>query len=205
VSTTTFLLCRHGAHLLGHGKIAGRTGVHLSPEGQGQVAELAGRIEHLPIRAIYASPVLRAQESARPLAERLGLEIRTSEALAEVDFGEWTGRTLDELRPQDRWKQWNAFRSGAGIPGGERMLQIQARVVGEMLRLRQEHPEEVVALFSHGDVIRAAVAYWLGVPIDLFLRMEIGLASVSVVAIGDYGPWVLCVNHMGQVAMPYPH
>lgn len=205
MSTTTFLLCRHGAHLLGHGKIAGRTAVQLSPEGHAQVEDLAARVGHVPIRAIYASPVLRAQESARPLAERLGLEIRTSDALAEVDFGKWTGKTLDDLRPQEPWKQWNAFRSGAGIPGGERMLQIQARVVGEMLRLRERHPEEVVALFSHGDVIRAAVAYWLGVPIDLFLRMEIGLASVSVVAIGDYGPWVLCVNHMGRVAMPYPH
>jgi probable phosphoglycerate mutase len=179
--------------------------VHLSPEGQAQVAELAECLGHLPIAAIYASPVLRAQDSARPLAERLGLEIRTSDALAEVDFGEWTGKALDELRPQDAWKEWNAFRSGAAIPGGERMLQIQSRIVGEMLRQRQEHPEQVVALFSHGDVIRAAVAYWLGVPIDLFLRMEIGLASVSVVAVGDYGPWVLCVNHMGRVAMPYPH
>lgn len=205
MSTTTFLLCRHGAHLLGHGKIAGRTPVSLSPEGHAQAAELAGRIGHLPIRAVYASPVLRVQETARPLAERLGLEIRTSDALAEVDFGEWTGKTLDELRPLDAWRQWNAFRSGAAIPGGERMLEIQARVVGEMLRLRERHPEEVVALYSHGDVIKAAAAYWLGVPIDLFLRMEIGLASVSVVAIGDYGPWVLCVNHMGQVAMPYAH
>ena len=202
MSTTTFLLCRHGAHLLGHGKIAGRTPVPLSPEGQLQVAELAERIGHLPIRAIYASPVLRAQESARPLAARSGVEIQTSDALAEVDFGDWTGKTLDELRPQDAWKEWNAFRSGAAIPAGERMLQIQARAVGEMLRLRQEHPEEVVALFSHGDVIRSAVAYWLGLPIDLFLRMEIGLASVSVVAIGDYGPWVLCVNNTGEVRLP---
>ena len=205
MSTTTFLLCRHGAHLLGHGKIAGRTAVDLSPEGREQSADLVGRIEHLPIRAIYASPVLRVQETARPLAERLGLAIETSDALAEVDFGEWTGKTLDELRPQDSWKQWNAFRSGAAIPGGERMLELQARVVGEMLRLRERHPGEVVALYSHGDVIKAAVAYWLGVPIDLFQRMEIGLASVSVVAVGDYGPWVLCVNHMGQVAMPYAH
>jgi probable phosphoglycerate mutase len=205
VSTTTFLLCRHGAHLLGHGKIAGRTAVSLSPEGLAQAEDLAARIEHLPIRAIYASPVARAYESALPLAGRLWLEIQTSEPLAEVDFGEWTGKTLDELRPQEPWKQWNAFRSGAGIPGGERMLEIQARVVVEMLRLREKHPEQVVALYSHGDVIRAALAYWLGMPIDLLLRMEIGLASVSVVAIGDYGPWVLCVNQMGQVAMPYPH
>ncbi|HSU65911.1 MAG TPA: histidine phosphatase family protein, partial [Tepidisphaeraceae bacterium] len=92
---------------------------------------------------------------------------------------------------------------GTRIPGGELMLEIQSRIVKQMLRLREVHPEQCVAIVSHGDVIKAALAYWLGVPLDLFLRIEISLASVSVVAIGDYGPWVLCVNNTDSIQLPY--
>ena len=89
-------------------------------------------------------------------------------------------------------------------PGGESMLEIQARVVAEMLRLRERHRGECVALVSHGDVIRAAVAYFLGVPLDFILRFEISLASISVIAIGDGGPWVLGVNNTGDELLPFP-
>jgi broad specificity phosphatase PhoE len=206
VSTTTFLLIRHAAHLLGGGTIAGRSAdVHLSPLGHEQARAMSERAARLPIVAIYSSPIDRARQTAAPLAERLQLPIEISDALCELDFGDWTRKTLDELRPRPAWQQWNAFRSGTRIWGGESMLEAQSRVVGEMLRLRDRHPDQCVALVSHGDVIKAAIAYWLGVPLDLFTRIEIALASVSVVAIGDYGPWVLCVNNTSEIQMPYPH
>ncbi len=201
---TTFLLIRHAAHSLGGQTIAGRTpGVSLSPDGQAQAARLAERVSHLPIKAIYCSPIDRVRQTAQPVADRLGLPVRVNDTLAEIDYGEWTGRTLDELRPLPHWQRWNSFRSGTRVPGGESMLDIQSRVVAEMLRLRDHHPGECVAVFSHGDVIKAAVAYFLGVPLDLFMRIEIGLASISVVAVAEYGPWVLCVNNTGDVPMPY--
>ena len=204
MSTTTFLLIRHAAHLLGVGTIAGRSAdVHLSPLGHEQTRAMAERVAGLPVRAIYCSPIDRAKETAAPLAERLQLPVQISDALCELDFGDWTRKTLDELRPQPNWQQWNAFRSGNRMPGGESMLEVQSRVVGEMLRLRDCHPDQCVALVSHGDVIKSAIAYWLGVPLDLFMRIEIGLASVSVVAIGDFGPWVLCVNNTGEIQTPY--
>lgn len=206
MSTTTFLLIRHAAHLLGGGTIAGRSAdVHLSPLGHAQARAMAERVAKLPVRAIYCSPVDRARETAAPLAERLRLPVQIADALCELDFGDWTRKMLDELRPQPKWQQWNAFRSGARMPGGESMLEVQSRIVGEMLRLRDRHPDQCVALVSHGDVIKSAIAYWLGVPLDLFMRIEIGLASISVVAIGDYGPWVLCVNNTGEIQMPYSH
>lgn len=204
VSNTTFLLIRHGAHLLGGSTIAGRSAdVHLSPLGIQQATDMAERVAKLPVRAIYCSPIDRTRETASILSQRIGLPVEISEALSEIDFGQWTRKTLDELRPQPHWQQWNAFRSGTQIPSGESMLQVQSRIVAEMLRLRQLHPEQSIALVSHGDVIKAAVAYWMGVPLDLFMRIEIGLASVSVIAIGDFGPWVLCVNNTSEIQMPY--
>jgi probable phosphoglycerate mutase len=190
--------------VLGGDRIAGRLPVELSDLGRHQVARLVEHVANLPIRAVYSSPVRRAHDTALPVAQRLGLSIEISDALAEIDYGDWTGKSLDELRPLEAWKQWNAFRSGAAVPGGETMLQIQARVIAEMNRLRHKHPDQLVALFSHGDVIRAALAYWLGSPLDLFHRIEISLASVSVVAIGDYGPWVLCVNNTQEIVLDAP-
>jgi probable phosphoglycerate mutase len=60
------------------------------------------------------------------------------------------------------------------------MLEIQARVVAQMQQLQEAHPNEVVALFSHGDVIKAAIAYCLGVPLDMFQRLEISPASFQL-------------------------
>lgn len=163
---------------------------------------MAERVAKLPVRAIYSSPIDRTRETAEILSKRIGLPVVISESLSEIDFGHWTRKTLDELRPQPLWQQWNAFRSGTQIPAGERMLHVQSRIVSEMLRLREAHPEQCIALVSHGDVIKAAVAYWMGVPLDLFMRVEIGLASASVVSIGDFGPWVLCVNNTAEISMP---
>ena len=202
---TTFLLIRHGAHLLGGDLIAGRTPeVRLSPLGHDQARRMAERVAKLPVQAIYSSPADRTLETASYLAERLALPVQVLDGLYEIDFGDWTGRSLDELRQSERFRLWNSFRSGTRVPGGEVMIETQARIVTEMLRLRERHGKGCVALVSHGDVIKAAVAYFLGVPLDLFTRLEIGLASVSVIAIGDQGPWVLGVNTTGEdVPMPY--
>lgn len=199
---TTFLLIRHGAHLLGGETIAGRmAAVRLSPLGHEQVRALVERLGHLPIRAIYCSPMERTCETAQPLAARLGLDVQLCDELNEIDFGDWAGKRLEDLRPLPMWKRWNAYRSGTRVPAGELMLEAQSRIVGVMERLRERHPEEMVALVSHGDVIKSAVAYCLGVPLDLFQRIEISLASVTVVKIGDYGPWVLCVNNTGEIVL----
>jgi probable phosphoglycerate mutase len=206
-NSTTFLLIRHGAHVLGGGTIPGRSEkAALSELGQTQAAAMARRIAaaKLPLTAIYASPVVRAQQTAAPLGDQLKLPVQTADALAEIDYGDWTMRPLDELRALEGWKQWNAFRSGVRVPGGERMLEIQSRAVHLMLDLRASHPGETIALVSHGDVIKAALAYFLGTPLDLFQRIEVSLTSVSVVSIGDYGPWVLGVNNTGDDLLPWP-
>jgi probable phosphoglycerate mutase len=197
---TIFLLIRHSVHLMGGETIAGRIpDLHLSPQGKLQAERLAERLQSVPIKAIYCSPITRTQETAQPLAERFRLPVQICHDIQEINYGDWTGKKLDELRPIEKWKQWNSFRSGTRIPNGETMLEIQTRMVSRMQRLREQHPNEVVALVSHGDLIKAAVAYYMGVHLDMFQRMEISPASVSIVGITDYGPWVLCVNNTNDL------
>jgi len=191
----TLALIRHAAHgLVGHTIVGRAPGVHLSPEGVRQAQTLAGRLAGSAIAALYTSPLERATETAAAIGARLGLEASVAEELNEIDFGAWTGRTVAELDQIEAWRQFNVFRSSAQIPDGETMLAVQTRVLRLARRLTAAHPGRTVALVSHGDVIKAALAHYLGVHLDLFQRIEIAPASVSLVQLGPYGPKVLLVN-----------
>jgi probable phosphoglycerate mutase len=194
-----FLLIRHAHNDAIGRKIVGRSaGIRLNQRGNEEAEALALRLAAIPIDAIFSSPLERCQETAMPIARRLGIKIQTREALNEIAFGEWTGRSFAELEKFPRWRQFNTFRSGTRIPGGELMAEVQARMVGEIEELRRQFPEGIMALFSHGDPIKTAIAHYAGFPLDLMLRYEISLASVSVLDIRDSGPRILCINHTGN-------
>jgi probable phosphoglycerate mutase len=195
---TTFYLIRHGdTPAVGHFASGRAPGVHLNDRGRRQVEGLAESLAGEPIRVVYSSPLERARETAEPLARRLGLEVRDAEELLELDFGDWTGKSFAELDPLPEWQRYNSFRSGTRIPGGELMLEVQARVVGFMQRLCSDRSEGAVALVSHGDVIRSALLHYLGMPLDHYHRIEISPASVSIVAVAEYGPVVHALNRTG--------
>jgi broad specificity phosphatase PhoE len=192
---TTFYLIRHASNDTLGKSISGRTpGVSLNRAGQREADKLAARLGKKQIDIIFSSPLERAVETAVPLAKRLGLDIQISDELNEIDFGTWTHQTFEQLAELPGWQCWNSFRSGTRVPGGETMLEAQTRIVTEILRLRAEFPEQTLALFSHGDLIRAALAYFLGVPVDLFQRIEVAPASVSILLLSEDEPRVVCVN-----------
>lgn len=120
------------------------------------------------------------------------------EELGEIGVGEWEGLAMPALDRRDDWRRFNAFRSGTRPPGGELMVETQARMIRQLDRLRARHPDATVAVVSHGDPLRAAVAWFLGVPMDLIFRFEIATTSVSVIEIHDWGARVLCLNHTGE-------
>jgi probable phosphomutase (TIGR03848 family) len=192
---TTFLLIRHATYDHVGRVMAGRsTGVHLNDAGLAQARRVAELIQPIPIDAIVSSPLPRALETAAPLAERRGLSVEVLEPLTEIEFGSWTGRSIDELRSESAWTRFNSLRSMAPIPGGELMLSVQARAVTVLEGLRIRYPEGTCAVVSHGDVIRSLVAHCAGIPLDLFHRLEIAPASVSVVVVAESWIGVRCVN-----------
>lgn len=192
---TTFLLIRHGAtDAVGH-TITGRLpGVHLNDLGRQQARHLPERLQRFPIEAIYTSPLERAIESAEPLASALNLRVQQSASLVEVDFGSWSGLTLAELQKRDDWKTFNLFRSNSRPPGGELIGEVQTRMITEMDRLRIDHQDQTVALFSHADTIKAALMQYLGMPSDNLHRLEISPASISEVRLDVWGVQVWGIN-----------
>ncbi len=178
-----FLFIRHGAHGLLGKRIAGRLGgVSLNDVGRQQAAHLPERLSLLRIDAVYSSPLERARETAAPLCDRLGLQLQIAEDFTEVDFGLWTNQTFDDLSAVPLWRQFNAFRSSTAPPEGELMLEIQARVLRKLAEIHARH--EFVVIVSHGDVIRATLAHFLGIHLDAFQRIEIDPASLSLVELG---------------------
>jgi broad specificity phosphatase PhoE len=200
---TVFHLLRHGEHVLAGRVLAGRTpGVGLSARGRLEIAAVADRLGCEKIEALYASPLQRTRETAEVLSARFGLPVEYRDDLIELDFGEWTGLTFDAVRADERWRLWSTYRSIATVPGGESMRAVQERVVRALFELRQAHHEGTVLIVSHGDVIRAALLFALGMPLDLYSRIEVGLASLNTIHIDNSGIRVLAVNERPRLVHP---
>lgn len=192
---TTFYLVRHAEKDGPSTLLSGRPpGVGLTEPGRLQAERIADVLATMPIRRILSSPLARARQTASPTAQRLALDVECSEALGDIDYGEWTSRTAESLESNVEWQQFLGFRSGKGIPGGELLLDVQGRFVGEMLRLRTEMPEGSVALFSHSDPIKLAIAYFGAVPLDCIDRFDIDTASISTLTLTDWGPRIHGIN-----------
>ncbi len=191
------LLIRHAHHDYIGKAIAGwLPGVSLSEFGRSQAAAFPKRLARSGISAIYSSPLERARETAAPLAAGLGMEVEIREGLREMNFGEFTGQTMAELDINPLWHQFNLSRSNTRAPGGELMLETQARMVAELERIRYENPDGVVAVFSHGEAIRTAVMHYAGIPLDLCQRIEVHPASVSTVDLFAHGPRIVRLNEV---------
>lgn len=192
---TTIHLVRHAAHGQLGRVLTGRTpGVHLSADGQAQAALLAERFVSLPVAAVLSSSMERAQETAAPIAARLALPVLIEPDLDEIDFGAWAGAGFDALEGAPEWLAWNRFRSFAPAPGGESMAAAQVRALGAVARLHRAYPDGELVAVSHCDVIKAVLAHFLGTPLDLFHRIEIGPASRSVLRLFEHDARIDAVN-----------
>ena len=191
---TVFHLLRHGEPSV-FGRINGRLpGVGLSAKGRAEIGAVAGRLAGEKIDAIYASPLQRTRETAEILSDRLALPVQYREDVIELDFGEWTGLTADEIRKDERWQMWSDCRSIAAIPGGESWRQVQDRVVHALFDLQRLHPDQALVIVSHGDVIRAGLLFALGMPLDFCSRIEVAPASLSTIRLDGSGIRVLALN-----------
>jgi probable phosphoglycerate mutase len=195
-------MLRHGEPAV-LGRLNGRLpGVGLSEKGRAEAANQAERLAGEKIEAIYSSPMQRTRETAEILSERLGLPIRHREDVIEIDYGEWTGLTFDEILRDERWQKWSRSRSIAAVPGGESWRQVQERVVGALFDLHRGHPDGSVAIVSHGDVIRAALLFALGMPLDFYSRLEVAFASLSTIRLDGAGIRVSALNEWPRLPPP---
>jgi len=200
--TTTILLARHGeSDWNGERRWQGHADRPLTALGRTQAAALAERLAATPVSAVYASDLLRARDTARAVADRLGLTVRTRRDLREVDVGSWSGLTREEVEaasPEgvERW-----LRGEKGWDGGESYEKMAGRVVPAIFEIAAAHPGETVLVVSHGGVVRAIHAHALGVEFHAHRRsapVEPN-ARLSAVAVAD---GVLGLLHLPEELAP---
>ncbi len=199
----TLILARHGRTTANaSGILAGRSkGVGLDEAGVAQARAAGQRIEGLPLAAIVTSPLQRCRETVREMARRLPQqpEVSSERRLLECDYGTWTGRDLKSLAKEPLWKTVQAHPSAVTFPDGESMAQMMARSVAAVrdwdARVEEERgPDAVWLAVTHADVIKAVLADALGMHLDLFQRIAVDPASLSVVRYTPLRPFVLSMN-----------
>ena len=197
---TVVLFVRHGQTPTTGTKLPGRApGLHLAETGVKQAEAAGARIAALAkVKAIYASPMERTQETAAPIAKACKLRVRTHKGLIEADFGSWTGKNLSALRKLPEWTTVQNYPSGFRFPKGESFPEMQTRMTGAITELVSKHPGDTIVAVSHADTIKAAVADAAGTPLDLFQRIVISPCSVSAVMYTHSGPIVLAINSTGD-------
>lgn len=196
---TNFFLMRHGqSEAVNY--IAGRkTGIHLTEKGIRQVEHTAQYFSGIKIDKIFCSPIDRTYETAEIIGKYLKLKVEKDKELMEVDFGDWTGKSFDELKNKRQWMLFHTYRSGTRIPGGETMAEVQLRSVNRVQEIREGSDGKNILLVSHGDPLRCLIAYYLGIPLDFILRFEISTASVSILQLDENRARVLSVNFSGNL------
>lgn len=159
-------------------------------EAQAMACMLAPSSEAL----LVVSPRRRARQTAAAIAERSQCELVTACDIDELDFGRWSGQTFGELARDPQWQRWNEQRDSAATPAGERIRDVQARVLKHVQRLGETFPGRPIILVTHAEVIRAALLYWLQAPADAYRRLAISPASISRVSLSDTGPRIDAIN-----------
>lgn len=200
---TQLLLIRHAHNDWVGERLAGWTpGVHLNERGRTEAAALADRLAGYPIDAVYASPLDRALETAAYLAGPRQLSVQQLAGMVEAQVGSWTGQAIKELANDPLWPGVQWYPSGTRFPDGETLGEVQARAVAALEDVRRAHPKGVVAVVSHADVIKTVIAYYAGTHVDLFQRLVIDTASLSVVHFTPQGPRLLAINDTGRIPLP---
>lgn len=197
---TLVLLVRHGQTASTGRILPGRApGLQLSDAGRAQAQAASERIAGLQqVSAVYASPLERTIQTARPIARACGLRVRRSAGLIECDFGDWTGHKLANLRRRKDWVTVQRYPSGFRFPGGESFAEMHARSLDTIATIVAGHRGRTVVAVSHADVIKSVLASATGTHLDLFQRIVVSPASISAILYGAGGPIVLTVNNCGN-------
>lgn len=201
------LLVRHGENdYVKKGRLAGRLpGVHLNKKGISQAQAVADKLKDAPVKAVYSSPLERTMETAEPIAKALGLEVIPREGLIEVDFGEWQDQKVKGLSRRKIWRVVQYTPSQMRFPGGESFAEAQYRICRELDTLAGQHEaKDMIVCVSHSDIIKLAVAYYIGLPLDLFQRLSVSPASITPLVVGEGGPRLLALNVDLSFTLPKP-
>lgn len=192
------LLIRHGENnYVKEQRHPGRkSGIHLNKKGRAQAKAIAEKLKGVPIKAVYSSPLERTMETAKPIAKALDLNVIPRHGLIEADIGDWQGKKMKKIRKSKQWPKVQLNPSRFRFPGGERIEDAQHRLIEEVEFLVGKHGQgDMLVCVSHADPIKLVVAYYIGLPLDMFQRLQVSPGSITGLNIGEFGSHLLFMNY----------
>ncbi|MFZ5708003.1 MAG: histidine phosphatase family protein [Pseudomonadota bacterium] len=191
----TIFLARHGTHAEAGQILSGRSGIALSPAGEAQAERLGRLARRERVAKVQTSPRARTVRTARIVADALGVDTEIESALDEIDFGDWTGRSFATLESDPAWVRWNEARHVAATPNGETMASATQRATSHLDALAASGADRVLCV-SHCDVIRGAVAHYLGLSLDRLLHFDVDPGSLTTLVLDGKGGRLVRLNEV---------
>jgi broad specificity phosphatase PhoE len=201
VYPTRLVLIRHAEVEERYQRVfGGRIDMELSPRGHEQAAAMSKSVRQRPVDAIYVSPMRRAQQTMVPLASHCPKPAMTRPELREVDFGDWTGLTWEQVRTRHGVNafRWLEMLDAGAIPNAETGQTWRARVEPCVREIVQGHAGQTVAILCHGGIVRMILSILLDLPLPKISAFEIDYASVTrveqhahktEVTLLNFAPW----------------
>ncbi|HWE46519.1 MAG TPA: histidine phosphatase family protein [Caulobacteraceae bacterium] len=200
---TRVLLIRHGdVEGLVPARFRGRRDVPLSALGDKHVKACARRVARTwKVAAIYASPLQRCLKTAARISRATGVEARPLQGLLDIDYGDWTWRTHEEMvRDQpELWRIWRETPDEMRFPGGESLADMSERATAALRTAAEAAPESCIALVSHDAVVRALVIQSLGLSLRLYHRLTVAPASITELDLARAGPELVRLSDTGHI------
>jgi broad specificity phosphatase PhoE len=198
---TVFLL-RHGETAWNkQGRVMGRTQVPLDADGIKQIQKIAPLVAPLELDGIYTSPLRRAVQTARVVAEGTNLPIRKSEGLNEIAFGDWAGRYFDDLVHDALYRSFIKSPAKTVLPGGETISDVQRRGLSVINEAAQKVPGGRFLFVSHGDVIRAILSHYMKLPLNEYRRLRVDNGSLSALQTDRRWAEIKYVNYLAEIIL----
>jgi broad specificity phosphatase PhoE len=195
-SVVSVIVMRHGeTEWNKESRVMGRSDIPLSDAGRRQSERAAAVLAHFSVDRIVSSPLVRAKETADIVSRHLDVDVQTDEQLQEVEFGSWQGMTYREIRADPRYGEFLKDPVNNRTPGGENIADVQSRGLAAIAAAK---PGERVLFVSHGDIIRAAISYFLDVPLRQFRRIRVDNCGLTAIAVADGRPEVKFVNMLAD-------
>ncbi|MBN1639604.1 MAG: histidine phosphatase family protein [Anaerolineae bacterium] len=205
------LLIRHGQTNWNAGApsgehFRGRIDVGLNDSGLAQAEAVADRLASLGVHAVYASPLLRAMDTARPIAERHSLLVVPWQGLLDIDYGQWSGRSHDEVAAAwpTLYRLWRTLPDQVHIPGGECLEDVRQRFDLGLGELLARHENQVVVLVGHQAVNKVAVASLLGLGLGAFWRIRQDTGCINRFDHDGQAATVLTLNEVDHLPVRPP-
>lgn len=188
------IFVRHGQTVFNkESRYQGHTDAELSELGRRQAERVADRLSGEKIDAVYSSDLSRAADTAERIAQPHNLEVKTDPELRECAFGDWEGLTVSEIRETypDLYMNYRKDSVTFRAPGGERLEELRERTVRAIDRIAAGHPNDTVAIVTHGGPIRAFFCHALDADLKTFRKITLSNTGMTIFSRELNGQWLL--------------